>query len=244
MPYTTHRITETGSRCGTQVPARYSRPVISEGVINILHVQVVHQVLAGQSLLLPFYLVRVSCCALVFGQIGQGLQVLWILLEQEHPTGHHTRNEGHALHNCPTSVCVISAIPLPLLHAHVHLQHRSLEHQICSLELVQAIQHPIVHVKDLSRDVVPEARLFQQERDVIPSGYDEWKFFGGGRITEVLCVSVVLVLQQGMIRFAPFQTAIDEQLLKPRSSGLVDGETTSEITCQFLNKTGHGNFLG
>lgn len=81
---------------------------------------------------------------------------------------------------------MLSLSPLPLLHAHVHLQHRSLEHQICSFELVQVIQHPIIDVKDLSRDVVPETRLVQQEWYMISSGDYEWKFFGGRRITEVL----------------------------------------------------------
>lgn len=183
--------------------------------------QVVQQVLACQSLLVPIHLIRLPCRVFVFGEVGQFFQVLRVLLQQEHPTRYHSETARKPVMQIVLSPSPLSAaLLLPLLHTHIHVLHLPLEHQVSALNLVQATHHPLIDVVDLSRYVVSGPRLVQQEGNVIPCCNDQRQLLGRGRFADVLGKAVGLVPQQRMLRFAPLEAAVDEQFVEGSTSDL------------------------
>lgn len=102
-----------------------------------------------------------------------------------------------------------------------------------TLQVIDFVQHPVVHLVDLARHVIAVAWFVQQKGDIVTSGDYQRHLFSRGSIAPVFGISIGGVLEQLVVHFTPLHAAVDKQFLKHSTLELVGREAVirSKIIC-------------
>lgn len=103
---------------------------------------------------------------------------------------------------------------LPLPDAHIHGLDVALEQSLAVLQVVQNLQHLLVHLVDLAGHVAANARLVEQKRYAVSGGHDKWHLHGGGGLAPVLGQTVGRIGEHRMAGLAGLERAVHEQTLQ------------------------------